>query len=50
MSDAARIENGLAAMGIALPEAAHEKLAAFAALLAKWNRVYNLTAIRDAIV
>jgi len=48
MSEVARIERGLAAMGIELPEAAHEKLAAFAALLAKWNRVYNLTAIRDA--
>ncbi|QID16341.1 16S rRNA (guanine(527)-N(7))-methyltransferase RsmG [Nitrogeniibacter mangrovi] len=48
MSEAARLERGLTAMGIDLPEAAHEKLVAFAALLAKWNRVYNLTAIRDA--
>ena len=35
MSEVARIERGLAEMGIELPEAAHEKLAAFAALLAK---------------
>jgi 16S rRNA (guanine527-N7)-methyltransferase len=48
MSEADRIEKGLAAMGIELPEAALQKLAAYAALLAKWNRVYNLTAIRDA--
>jgi len=30
-----------------LPVDAHEKLAAYLDLLAKWNRVYNLTAIRD---
>jgi 16S rRNA (guanine527-N7)-methyltransferase len=48
MSDGARLQQGLAAMGIALPEAAIAQLADFAALLGKWNRVYNLTAIRDA--
>jgi len=48
MSDAARLERGLAAMGLDLPESAHEKLVAYASLLAKWNKVYNLTAIRDA--
>ncbi|WP_230970401.1 16S rRNA (guanine(527)-N(7))-methyltransferase RsmG [Nitrogeniibacter aestuarii] len=48
MSEAARLERGLSAMGIDLPEAAHEKLVAYAALLTKWNKVYNLTAIRDA--
>ena len=37
----------LAAAGIALPPQAAGKLAAFLALLAKWNRTYNLTAIRD---
>ena len=37
----------LAAAGIALPPQAGDKLAAFLALLAKWNRTYNLTAIRD---
>lgn len=47
MSDAARLARGLAALGIDLPDAAHERLLAFAALLLKWNRVYNLTAIRD---
>ena len=37
----------LAAAGIELPSQAREKLAAFLALLAKWNRTYNLTAIRE---
>lgn len=48
MSDLATLERGLAAMDIDLPETAHEKLVAYAALLAKWNKVYNLTAIRDS--
>ncbi|NTV09816.1 MAG: 16S rRNA (guanine(527)-N(7))-methyltransferase RsmG, partial [Zoogloea sp.] len=38
---------GLAAMGLDLPEATQERLLAYARLLIKWNRVYNLTAIRD---
>jgi 16S rRNA (guanine527-N7)-methyltransferase len=37
----------LAAAGIELPPQAHEKLLGFVALLAKWNRTYNLTAIRE---
>ena len=37
----------LAASGVALPHGAREKLGAYLALLAKWNSVYNLTAIRD---
>lgn len=36
-----------AAMGVALDVGAGEKLLAFQALLIKWNRTYNLTAIRD---
>lgn len=42
-----RLGEGIAALGLALPAGAEEKLAAYLALLAKWNRVYNLTAIRD---
>jgi len=38
---------GLADLGIALPEAAQHKLLAFRDLLLKWNRTYNLTALRD---
>ena len=38
---------GLTALGIALPEVAQLKLLAFRDLLLKWNRTYNLTALRD---
>jgi len=38
---------GIDALGLALPEGAADKLSAYLALLAKWNKVYNLTAIRD---
>ena len=34
-------------MELALPAAALEQLASYLHLLVKWNRVYNLTAIRD---
>jgi 16S rRNA (guanine527-N7)-methyltransferase len=34
-------------MGLALPAAAMDQLASYLDLLVKWNRVYNLTAIRD---
>ncbi len=45
--NAARLEAGLEALGLHLPEAARAQLLAYAALLLKWNKVYNLTAIRD---
>ena len=44
------LEDGLgtlAVAGVELPPHAHGKLAAFLALLGKWNRTYNLTSIRD---
>jgi 16S rRNA (guanine527-N7)-methyltransferase len=45
------IESGLAAgllrLGLTLSPEARKRLLDYAALLAKWNRVYNLTAIRD---
>lgn len=41
------LTEGVAALGVTLPPGAEEKLAAFLALLMKWNKVYNLTAIRD---
>jgi 16S rRNA (guanine527-N7)-methyltransferase len=34
-------------MGLALPATAMDQLAGYLQLLVKWNRVYNLTAIRD---
>jgi len=42
-----RIAEGLSAMGLNLPPESHAKLAAYLGLLAKWNRVHNLTAIRE---
>jgi 16S rRNA (guanine527-N7)-methyltransferase len=41
------LRQGVAGMGLALPAAAMDQLASYLALLVKWNRVYNLTAIRD---
>jgi len=38
---------GLTALGLELEAAQEEKLLAFLALLSKWNRVYNLTAVRE---
>ena len=48
MTSEEQLTRGLAALGLDLPPAAQEKLLAFAALLGKWNKVYNLTALRDA--
>ncbi len=42
-----KLAEGVAALGLALPSGSAEKLAAYLALLAKWNKVYNLTSIRD---
>lgn len=42
-----RLKAGVAALGLGLPEGADAKLLAYLALLDKWNRVYNLTAVRD---
>jgi 16S rRNA (guanine527-N7)-methyltransferase len=39
---------GIAALGLVLPEGGEAKLLAYLALLDKWNRVYNLTAVREA--
>ncbi|HWR76457.1 MAG TPA: RsmG family class I SAM-dependent methyltransferase, partial [Thiobacillus sp.] len=43
-----QLKAGIAALGLALPEGAEAKLLAYLTLLDKWNRVYNLTAVRDA--
>jgi 16S rRNA (guanine527-N7)-methyltransferase len=42
-----KLAEGIVALDLILPDGAEEKLAAYLALLAKWNRTYNLTAIRD---
>jgi 16S rRNA (guanine527-N7)-methyltransferase len=47
MTIESQIAEGLAAMGIALPQPAHARLASYLELIAKWNRVHNLTAVRE---
>jgi 16S rRNA (guanine527-N7)-methyltransferase len=47
MTPQAQLAAGVAALGLALPEGAEARLLAYLALLDKWNRVYNLTAVRD---
>lgn len=44
---AEQLASGLQGMGIELPAAAQQTLLAYAALLDKWNRAFNLTALRD---
>jgi len=41
------LRSGAAAMGVALPDAQAEQLLAYGTLMLKWNKVYNLTALRD---
>ena len=41
------LERGLAQMGLALDHAAKDDLLRYVALLDKWNKVYNLTAVRE---
>ena len=43
----AQIADGVAALGLALPEGACAALARYLELIAKWNRVHNLTAVRE---
>lgn len=42
------LAEGIDKLGLILPPGAEDKLQAYLVLLGKWNRVYNLTAIRDA--
>jgi 16S rRNA (guanine527-N7)-methyltransferase len=47
MSWQARLDQGLQQAGIALGEQQRERLQAYLVLLQKWNKVHNLTAVRD---
>ncbi|MGQ9684969.1 MAG: 16S rRNA (guanine(527)-N(7))-methyltransferase RsmG [Thiobacillaceae bacterium] len=47
MNLAARLQAGLMELGLELDEAARGRLLDYLGLLAKWNRVYNLTAIHE---
>jgi len=42
-----KLETGIRQLGLDLPAEVTEKLLAYLALLAKWNKVHNLTAVRD---
>ena len=46
-SCAGQLVEGIAQLGLALPAETVERLLAFGELLLKWNKVYNLTAIRS---
>ena len=41
------LEQGIERMGLSIDASRRELLAAFIGLLARWNRAYNLTAVRD---
>jgi 16S rRNA (guanine527-N7)-methyltransferase len=47
MTAARQLGAGLAELGLSLPAGAERQLIAYLELLRKWNKVYNLTAIRD---
>ncbi len=47
MSLAQELQHGIAQLGITLDADAQQKLLKYLALLNKWNRTYNLTAIRE---
>ena len=49
MTPGTALERGLGEMALALPAGARERLLDYVALLVKWNRTYNLTAIRDPL-
>jgi len=44
---AAALADGLSALALDLPPAAIDRLLRYLALIAQWNRVYNLTAVRE---
>ncbi|HEY3326174.1 MAG TPA: 16S rRNA (guanine(527)-N(7))-methyltransferase RsmG [Novimethylophilus sp.] len=47
MSQRQILAAGLSALGMDLPQATQHKLLDYLALLVKWNKVHNLTAVRD---
>ena len=49
MNQAALLAQGIASMGLAVSDEAQQKLLDYLALLQKWNKVYNLTAVRDPL-
>ena len=47
MSVGTQVAQGAQAMGLVLPSGAAERMARHVALVEKWNRVHNLTAVRE---
>lgn len=47
MSDGAQLAQGLAQLRLELSPATRQKLLDYIALIQKWNKIYNLTAVRD---
>jgi 16S rRNA (guanine527-N7)-methyltransferase len=47
MIAAEQLANGIRQMGLVVSEQAQQQLLQYLALLQKWNKVYNLTAVRD---
>jgi 16S rRNA (guanine527-N7)-methyltransferase len=47
MSDLQRLKDGITALNLTLPDDAPEKLLAYRDLLLKWNKTYNLTALKN---
>ena len=47
MSLAADLAAGIAALGISVPADAQQRLLDYLALIGKWNKAYNLTAVRE---
>ncbi|MGY6276741.1 16S rRNA (guanine(527)-N(7))-methyltransferase RsmG [Methylomonas sp. MgM2] len=44
-----KLVRGLAALGLAIPELQQDQLLSFIQLIVKWNKAYNLTAVRDPL-
>ena len=49
MNAEAQLDHGLAGLGLTLSAEARRRLLQYLALLTKWNRIYNLTAIRESV-
>ena len=49
MTPRAALDAGLGELRLALPASSRQKLIAYLELLAKWNKIFNLTAIRDPL-
>lgn len=50
MTPQAALDRGVGELALALPASARDQLLAYMQLIGKWNRTYNLTAIRDPFV